>query len=605
MVGLVAIMGIAGIGWLGAGRIAGAISAATVATMPVVAWELGHAFTDFFPIFFTVIALLCILLWQRDGMLVWLLVAGALAGFGFTAKLNMGLVIVALAAAIFLVGSRPWQWRERVLALFVFGLGAAVIVAPWLLRGYAITGTVPGLSGLIELIARFAPGGLVPAELSSRQELTAPVDPYTFTEGRTAGGSQEIGIGHSPVDLVLAPWTMTFHGEEFGFPVYGHGEVGITLLLLLPFALFVPRTRSMALLAITAVVSYVAWWFTPFQILRHLLPTLVIAAALSGIGLASIVATARTRTRQILAMAAQAGVIIGLIAAPLLYIPNQRTEAPVDLLLGKETTAEYLIRKVPAAAALLTASSLVPPDAMIGYIGRWSESAQIYTEARLAYFGVMFKVDPLHANFNAVHLLGTTAEEVLTNLDRLGIHYIIWDRERTNAADWRSTLLSTEFLSNHTRILEGDRNGYLFEILPESHDPWGIQGPNLLKDPALDTVGDYGPWTTKGQVDARRGVVWMEPGSSLTQTVPVSGGSPYLLTVSATCNNEDSRAELAFRWFDDRSNFIEITAERVVPGIEGSDLFLWHRAPQRAVTVSAEMTSRQCKFTDAALYNPN
>ena len=77
---------------------------------------------------------------------------------------------------------------------------------------------------------------------------------------------------------------MTFHGEEFGFPVYGHGEVGIMLLLLLPFALLVPRTRSMALLAITAVVSYVAWWFTPFQILRHLLPTLVIAAAFQGLG---------------------------------------------------------------------------------------------------------------------------------------------------------------------------------------------------------------------------------------------------------------------------------------------------------------------------------
>jgi hypothetical protein len=398
---------------------------------------------------------------------------------------------------------------------------------------------------------------------------------------------------------------MTFHGEEFGFPVYGYGEVGIMLLLLLPFALFVPRTRSMALLAITAVFSYVAWWFTPFQILRHLLPTLAIAAALSGIGLAHYVATSRTRTRQILALAAQAGVIIGLIAAPLLYIPNQRTEAPVDLLLGKETTAEYLIRKVPAASALLTAGRLVPPDATIGYIGRWSESAQIYSEARLAYFGVMFKVDPLYANFNAVHLLGTAPDEVFTNLDRLGIRYIIWDRGRTNAADFRSTLLSTEFLSNYTRILEGDRGGYLFEILPGSDSPWSIQGPNLLKDPALDSVGDYGPWTTTGQVDARPGGVSMRAGSSLAQTVSVSGGSPYLLVASATCSNEDSRAELTFRWFDDRSNIVEINTDQVFPGTEGSEQFLWHRAPQRATSVSAELASRQCKFTDAALYSPN
>ncbi len=176
--GLAAIVGVAGIGWLIQGRIAAVVGAAIFATMPVVAWELGHAFVDFFPILFTVVAVLCILLWQRDGMLVWLTVAGALTGVGFAAKLNMGLVIVALGIAILLVGRRPWQWRERVLAVVVFGLGAAVVVLPWLLRGYAIAGTIPGLSAFVERISGGAPGVNVAPNLSTSLDLKIPVDPY-------------------------------------------------------------------------------------------------------------------------------------------------------------------------------------------------------------------------------------------------------------------------------------------------------------------------------------------------------------------------------------------------------------------------------------------
>ena len=110
--GLVAILGVAGIGWLCAGRIAATIGAAIFATMPLVLWELGMALVDLFPVLFSVTALLSILLWQRSGSPAWSLAAGALAGFGFAAKMTMGVMIIALGLAIVLVGRSPWSWRS-------------------------------------------------------------------------------------------------------------------------------------------------------------------------------------------------------------------------------------------------------------------------------------------------------------------------------------------------------------------------------------------------------------------------------------------------------------------------------------------------------------
>ena len=78
--GLTAFAGVAALGWLVAGRVAAVCGAVIFSTMPMVLWQLGHAFMDLFPVLFMVTATACILLWQRNGALAWLVAAGALAG---------------------------------------------------------------------------------------------------------------------------------------------------------------------------------------------------------------------------------------------------------------------------------------------------------------------------------------------------------------------------------------------------------------------------------------------------------------------------------------------------------------------------------------------
>ena len=94
----------------------------------------------------------------------------------------------------------------------------------------------------------------------------------------------------------------------------------------------------------------------------------------------------------------------------------------------------------------------------------------------------------------------------------------------------------------------------------------------------------------------------MRDESSISQRVPVTSGSPYLLSALATCSHHTDRAELRLSWFDGDGNTIGTAAEFVIPGTEGGEQFLWRRAPDQAASVSAELASKECTLDEAALY---
>jgi 4-amino-4-deoxy-L-arabinose transferase-like glycosyltransferase len=594
-IGLAGIFGVAGIGWFVAGRVAAVVSAAVFATMPIVLWELGHAYVDLFPVFFTVGAVLCTLLWQRDGALPWLIVAGALAGTGVAAKLSMAWMVVALATAIFLVGHGPWQFWNRILAVLALGLGTAAVVVPWLIRSYTITGSLPGQSLIIDRITSIVQGLNLPGAdvLGPASPPSAPVD--SVATSTVVNQSGDLGLGRaapasdrSPLDLVRIPWQMTFHGEVYHSQ--GAGDIGIALLTLFPAAILSPRNRAIALLAVTTAVSYIGWWLSP-QITRQLLPTLAIAAVLVGAGVASIIDAVALGPRRVLPIVVSVGVVVGLFAAPLLFLPNWKTGVPVDLILGKESPSAYIAREVPSASALMAASDEFPVDAPVGYIGIW-EGPQIYTEARLIY--------------TAGEPFGTEPNKILAHFDGVGIDHLVWNRPESRLEDWRSVLLSTDFLRDHTRVIAGDQGTYVFEFLPGEGKTWGADTMiNRLDDPGLDRVGDDGPWTTVGRVRAKEGVVTIYSLNSVAQRVSVSGGSPYVLVTSGDCAEPGDRAVLTLRWFDEHDIAFSTASEWVVPGPEQSEQFMWRRAPERATTVSAELTatgSSKCEFDEMSLY---
>jgi hypothetical protein len=575
-VGMLAILGVAGIAWLGSGgrdgdhastpRLAATIGAAIFATMPLVLWELGTAYVDLFPAFFAVASVLAIMCWQRDGQLGWLMVAGALAGFGFAAKPTMGLVIAAVVVALALVGRGPWRWRERLLSLVAFGLGGLVFL-PWIVRNYAMSATG---SGVVQ--------GVLVGQSSLIGQASNPND---------------YGTGRSLMSLLRIPWDLAFNGARFSEA--GAGDIGVLLLLLLPLVIFAPRTRAVAFIAVTVVISFLAWALIT-QATRHALPVLALAAALAGIGAARAIVGTTFGARRLPGLAAAGGLVLGLVAAPFLLIPGGKFWFPSDFLTSRQTKSELIAEKVRAASAFAAADALLPPDTPIAYFGLQFEGMQLYTEARLVYFGAG----------QHYALMGETADEVLASFDRLGVDYFIWSRPETQSKEWRSTVLSTDFLRGHTRILDGDRGGYLFEILPDAGEGWGEPDQNLLADPGFESLAlqSGSPWTTTGRVKAHKGVATLlKWDSTLGQRAPAVGGSPYLLTASGKCPDPDDYATLALRWFDSRDIELGVDTTRVFPGSEGSEQFLWQKAPARASSVSAELTGvRNCEFDKVALY---
>ncbi|MFT4041037.1 MAG: hypothetical protein QM692_22845, partial [Thermomicrobiales bacterium] len=587
LLGLGAICGVAGLALLLGGLRAAICGAAVFATMPLTLWLLGHALIDFFTVLCTLASLAGLLLWQRTGSARWALLAGALAGLGLTAKLNMLPMIAVLGGALLLVGRAGDGWRMRLLAGVAFG-GGTLVALPWVLRSVLANGALSpkiqvALNALAVRLGMTGPlGGVLP--------LPAP----SATPGLAVYDAQVGTLGTSPLALLQIPWFFTFHADEHRFLVVGRGEIGVVLLLLLPFLLLLPRSRGVALVGVAALLSYLAWVFTPYQIIRHLLPTFALATVLVGVAAGRVLETRGDHWQAMLRGALRSGVVAGVAVSPVFLLLGVLTQVPVNYLTGRESAAAYVERVVPAAVALEAASAL-PPDTPVVYFGRMDGGAQIYTEARLLY------VEP-NASLSS---LGETPAEVLASLDALGVRYVIWNRPATTTDDWQATVLSLAFLREHTRVLAGDQNAYLFELLPDGGHEWAA-GPNLLADPELDTVkrGD-GPWTATGEIKGSRGSRYIPNGGMLAQRVPVTGGAAYLLVADASCEHLASNLELALRWYDVNQQELGRTLERVNPGVDGGGEFLWHRAPAAATSVAVELApsfqSGRCELTAVSL----
>jgi 4-amino-4-deoxy-L-arabinose transferase-like glycosyltransferase len=580
LIGLAAIAGVAAIGWLGGGRIAAVASGTIFATIPIALWNVGHLYPDVIAILFTVTAAICIVLWQQDARVVWLVVAGALVGIGFATKVATILFVIAFGMGVFLVGRSPWRWRERVLAALAYGAGTLVAV-PWLVRSYLLLGS--SFSELAKLNRLSGTGGGSSPDAGAAS---------TLVPG---------GVGLAPLDLLLGPWTLTFDGAPRNYRAIMNGEFGIALLMLLPLAFLRPYTRAKVFLALVVAVSYLGWTFSG-QVSRHLLATLALAAAIAGIGVSQAVTATRNRPIPVMGMAARTGLVTSCLAALLFFLPNHTTRLPVDLLLGRQTAAEYVEQEIWALTALNAASELLPPDTRVGYIGLW-EGPQAYTEARLVFLG---NYSPDDSNF-LDNQLGSTPEAVLARLDALGLKYFIWDRPNTRIEDWNSALLSGDLLREHARILAGDGDAYLFEVLPGGGQTWGMDHPvNLLQDPRFRQIRrKNGPWTTTGKISKVDGALTLRGGATIEQQVPVTGGEPYLLLASIRCPEPALRTMLTLRWLDSDGATISVAAENVHPGVEVSDQFLWRQAPEQAAFASVELGGgggARCEYSEIGLF---
>ena len=119
------------------GRRAALVSGLMMAVYPYPVWHDVHVVRTGLDTFFSLSAILCLLQLARTKKLAWGLAAGA-AMFAASQTTNLLLGFVPVAALWLLLYSKSWQWASA--ATLAVCLGAALSLAPWVARNYALHG---------------------------------------------------------------------------------------------------------------------------------------------------------------------------------------------------------------------------------------------------------------------------------------------------------------------------------------------------------------------------------------------------------------------------------------------------------------------------------
>ncbi len=220
LVGLATIVGVGSLGWLLAGRTSALLAGTVFAAIPIVQWELGHAYVDLYRGPLSVAArAIAVLLWQRTGRRPMLVLGGALASFAYVSKVVSATAVAGLVIALAVVGREGWSLGRRVRQVATFSVGA-LLALPWIVWVFQRTGSILGLD--------YALGALGPL-----------LEPGSSSG---IGNLAEFGVGRSPLSILTLPWAATFQGSLFNEG--GAGNIGILLLMLLPLAVFAPRRAA-------------------------------------------------------------------------------------------------------------------------------------------------------------------------------------------------------------------------------------------------------------------------------------------------------------------------------------------------------------------------
>ncbi|HKZ91079.1 MAG TPA: hypothetical protein VJZ50_02965, partial [Candidatus Limnocylindrales bacterium] len=529
--------------WLLKGRTAAVVAAAIFASIPIVQWELGHAYVDLYTALFCLSGAMAVVIWQASGRRAMLVVGGALAGFAFAAKVVSASAIASLGLALALVGRSPWRLRARIEAVAAFAIGGLVAL-PWLYWSYARTGVVPGLD----------------------YALNAIFDQGADVVGLWAG----FGIGRDPVSLAILPWAATFQGERFS--EFGMGQLGILLLVTLPTIIFVPRTRSVAFVVAAVLIGYLGWAYSA-QYLRYALPVLALACVLLGAGVSGLgerlAAERRVGPRYLL----YGLLVVGLAVTPFLSLNNWLFRVPPRYFTGEVSREQFLAENVLGYRVMDRASTIVGPGNVLEWVGLY-DLPMAFTAA----IPVGFTPPPP----------GTPVSQIIADLRALGASFFAWERNGTDLAAWRSPMLSLEFLRAYTDVRYAADNAYLFEVFDEPGDRWGLGTENLLSPTPGQSPADS-RWALVGDVSTAGTSTVLPAGTTIQHDVAVTGGSPYLLVADASCDQSDDRLILVLSWTGPEGS-PGTEWQLVAPAEDPSQQFLWAVSPEAASGALAQVS---------------
>lgn len=378
-------------------------------TAPTILWESTTAYNDVAVAMFTSVACYALARFAETARSAWLLAAAIEFGLAASTK-HLGLVVAAAAGAVWLWDGwrRKVPFRRLLKPVLVIGIACLALAMPWYLRAWYGSGNpfFPELYGVF--------GGGPPARWDAAANHGLSVFKAHF------------GLGHGLRSLMRLPWDVTVHSALFG------GSFGPLWLMLVPACLLGTVSRRAAGMLALGTLAYVAVWASPvssFQ-LRFLVPLGGAFALLAADGWQRVVGDdpgVGAPARRLAGL-----VLIGIACLTLPpFTPLQEADrigyngwlthvlraAPVAVVTGRESEAEYLARSVPSFRVWQYANAHLPADASVltftGGDNLYSRVARYPHDSVLARPAVW---------------TATSDGDALATLHRLGIEYAIFDR---------------------------------------------------------------------------------------------------------------------------------------------------------------------------------
>lgn len=332
------------------------VAVALIVTTPTLLWQAGTAYVDLALALHAAAACFALARFGETNQRAWGIVAALQFGSAAATK-HLGVIVTIVALGIYVVSQVRNGRHAGVTLRYALTLGviAALIPMPWYLRGW------------------LASGNPVFPELFSVFGASPPERWDAVSELGLAGFKAHFGMGRSPADLLALPWNVTVHGALFG------GSIGPLFLILVPGLLLSRRGSGLPWLC-AGVAAYLGVWASPissFQ-MRFLMPivaplALVAAAALEGVGAA--IGRASTIGAKVLTAIV---VLLAIINLPPFtqfheadrlgwdgWLTHVERAPPVDVVFGRESSAQYLGREVPSYPAWQAANERLPPDARV------------------------------------------------------------------------------------------------------------------------------------------------------------------------------------------------------------------------------------------------
>jgi hypothetical protein len=527
LIGLLTVLGV----WTLARRVGGGLSGffATVifGTLPITLWLAQTAYMDLFAALF---AISCVLVMTASRAHLWRVASFVLGGvgIGLGVKTSFGSIAIGLLATL-MVGA-VWMARERYRRVHVVWAGFALLL----------------LIGVLGVVLWSG--------------INSPLDPLRerwLVTSRQFFLYDQFGSGRSPIALLRAPLDLTLHTSRYG--EMQDGAVGYLLLAMLPLLLFIRLKRPAILLLVAAITASLVWFYIA-QYVRYALPILAFWCALAGTACSAVLAVRANLAQRLLTgfslVVLLGSGIIGYLNTMLIYPGN----VPYAVVLGYQREDEYLAANVPAHSTIQLLNN--EPGATRALTT--GEYARLYSTVRLSGLRIADYAED--------------EQKMLGYLDEHQFSHILIDRERL-VDNWNQFIVFNEqFLQRNTVLVGGERNAYLYRIVPQSQrgrDQSWAHGPELLPNSSFDKRDDavLSDWQSVGEPleqsdnispNGSATTVRVSPQRSYFTAVPVQPGRRYLLSETVCAVESEGLSRLQINWLDSTNTFISTSIE-VVP----------------------------------------